>query len=90
MWDDAGDGFTGKVKAHGSDIIEKAGWKTGNKYVDFTTGLLADIGLDPTTYVGAGLAKQAGKLGSKFGKSTGIGEAAARLAITSNIRTFLV
>lgn len=79
MWNDAGDGFTGKVKAHGSDIIEKAGWKTGNKYVDFATGLIADIGLDPTTYIGAGLAKQAGKLGSKFGKSTGIGEAAAQL-----------
>ncbi|HDR5269509.1 hypothetical protein E8M24_18810 [Bacillus thuringiensis] len=79
MWDDAGDGFTGKVKAHGSDIIEKAGWKTGNKYVDFATGLVADIGLDPTTYVGAGLAKQAGKLGSKLGKTTGIGEAAAQL-----------
>ena len=29
MWDDAGDGFTGKVKAHGSDIIEKRDGKQG-------------------------------------------------------------
>ena len=89
MWDDAGDGFTGKVKAHGSDIIEKAGWKTGNKYVDFTTGLLADIGLDPTTYVGAGLAKQAGNSAVNLANPRGLAKRGA-LAITSNIRTFLV
>lgn len=76
---DAADGFTGKAKAHGSDIIEKAGGKTGNKYADFASGLAADILLDPTTYLGAGIAKQAGKLGSKFGKSTGLSEAAAQL-----------
>lgn len=79
MWDDAGDGFTGKVKAHGSDIVEKLGLQTGNKYADFASGLAADIILDPTTYLGAGLVKQAGKLGSKVSKSTGLGEAAAKL-----------
>nr|WP_088327007.1 hypothetical protein [Bacillus cereus] len=79
MLQDAADGFTGKAKAHGSDIIEKAGGKTGNKYADFASGLAADILLDPTTYLGAGIAKQAGKLGSKFGKSTGLSEAAAQL-----------
>ncbi|HDR7969500.1 TPA: hypothetical protein QCY14_004892 [Bacillus pacificus] len=79
MLQDAADGFTGKAKAHGSDIIEKAGGKTGNKYADFASGLAADILLDPTTYLGAGIAKQAGKLGNKVSKSTGLSEVAAQL-----------
>ncbi|PND16913.1 hypothetical protein CW304_13580 [Bacillus sp. UFRGS-B20] len=72
-------------------FIEKAGMKTGNKYVDFTTGLLADMGSDPTISVGAGLAKAAGKLGSKFWQIHGDGRSSgAQLWRKSNILTSLV
>ena len=57
--------------------LSKKGWKTGNKYVDFTTGLLADIGLDPTTYVGAGLAKQAGNSAVNLANPRGLAKRGA-------------
>lgn len=52
-------GFTGKEKTTFGDVLENGG--VTNPIVKGVGGLVLDIGLDPTTYVGAGLLRNAGE-----------------------------
>ncbi|PWA11082.1 hypothetical protein DCC39_10310 [Pueribacillus theae] len=51
-------GFTGEDRKIGSDILDELGVK--NKVAKGVGGFLADVVLDPTTYLGVGLAKNVG------------------------------
>ncbi len=55
----AGRGFIGREKASFADVIEASGVE--NRVIRGGVGLALDIALDPTTYVGIGIAKAATK-----------------------------
>lgn len=53
------DGLRGETKYTYSDVLDEAGVE--NKYVKGVGGFVLDVALDPTTYLGAGVVRAAGK-----------------------------
>ncbi len=63
-------GLSGKKKTSYSDVLKEAGVK--NKFALTAGGLAGDILLDPTTYIGVGVEKAAGKLSLEAAGATAL------------------
>lgn len=59
VWEGLKEGFTGRSKNTFADFMEQEGIE--NKVARGLGGFVLDVGLDPTTYLGLGLVKSAGK-----------------------------
>ena len=84
-------GFSGKKKTTGSDLLryEFPGFTKAHRKTTALAGLAMDIGLDPTTYVGFGLASKVGKIGKVTQTSNKMRDTLKAIGVTdeNTIRT---